>query len=272
MATAAQAGRVEAARRPKIMERPASSSRFDALVAGLATVFLFGIFLDGWAHNTYRDLIETFFTPSTPIGFAGIINARGLEATSALSRHSPNRGCSPQFGRRSAYETACEKAKLISNTGQNNGTVSPDAFVFIERLGAVADRRSDLRHRSGSDRRRDPERQGHVERLKNRHHQGSYLDRSRNLPVSGFGQWFIRSHRDGGRISNGDYLQRLRFDQPDDGRAGQHAGRRRGANHHGGRRRCAGLGNFLPTGGEHTDYTNSHPIARRQSQQRARAG
>lgn len=63
MATAAQAGRVEAARRPKIMERPASSSRFDALVAGLATVFLFGIFLDGWAHNTYRDLIETFFTP-----------------------------------------------------------------------------------------------------------------------------------------------------------------------------------------------------------------
>src|SRR5579862_2557486 len=41
---------------------PADSLRFDWIVSLLSTLFVIGIFIDGWAHN-HNKVDNTFFTP-----------------------------------------------------------------------------------------------------------------------------------------------------------------------------------------------------------------
>lgn len=49
-------------RRPRAVRRPADSLRFDLLSAVLGFAFIFGLYIDGWAHNSGR-VDNTFFTP-----------------------------------------------------------------------------------------------------------------------------------------------------------------------------------------------------------------
>lgn len=51
-------------------ERPAASRRFDYLAVVLAGWFIFGMFLDGWAHNHDR-VDDTFFTPWHAVLYSG---------------------------------------------------------------------------------------------------------------------------------------------------------------------------------------------------------
>jgi hypothetical protein len=52
--------------------------RFDRWVAVLSTIFLLGLFLDGWAHNNIDDLIETFFTPYHGVLYGGLFLVAGF--------------------------------------------------------------------------------------------------------------------------------------------------------------------------------------------------
>jgi hypothetical protein len=55
---------------------PRMAWRRDLVTAGLSTWLLFGIFLDGWAHNT-RPTLETFFTPWHAVFYAGFLALAG---------------------------------------------------------------------------------------------------------------------------------------------------------------------------------------------------
>ena len=59
-------------------EYPADSLRFDLIVALLSSIFIAGLFLDGWAHNNILDLIETFFTPYHALFYGGFLTVAGL--------------------------------------------------------------------------------------------------------------------------------------------------------------------------------------------------
>ena len=59
-------------------EYPAGSLGFDLVVALLSSVFIVGLFLDGWAHNNIPDLIETFFTPYHALLYGGAIQTAGM--------------------------------------------------------------------------------------------------------------------------------------------------------------------------------------------------
>lgn len=55
----------------RITDYPAASWRFDMVAVGLASLMIFGVFFDGWAHNNVPDLIETFFTPYHAVLYGG---------------------------------------------------------------------------------------------------------------------------------------------------------------------------------------------------------
>lgn len=65
--------------------RPAGSLRFDLAVALLSCWFLFGLFLDGWAHNHGR-VDDTFFTPWHLVLYSGY-GAVGLVIVAAQVRN-----------------------------------------------------------------------------------------------------------------------------------------------------------------------------------------
>lgn len=53
-----------------VAERPFSTLRFDWMVTITAIWFIFGLFLDGWAHNNLSGL-ESFFTPWHAVFYSG---------------------------------------------------------------------------------------------------------------------------------------------------------------------------------------------------------
>lgn len=50
---------------------PTITARFEWLLTTAVLWLLFGMFLDGWAHNNVPDLIETFFTPWHAVLYSG---------------------------------------------------------------------------------------------------------------------------------------------------------------------------------------------------------
>ncbi len=78
----------QALRRPSIVRivAPADSLRFDRWFTVLATLFMIGIYIDGWAHNNLAELIETFFTPWHALLYGGFFITAGF-LTVALARN-----------------------------------------------------------------------------------------------------------------------------------------------------------------------------------------
>jgi hypothetical protein len=58
------------------IDRPRASYRDDLVTALLGTWFLFGLFLDAWAHNNVPNL-ETFFTPWHAVFYTGFLATAG---------------------------------------------------------------------------------------------------------------------------------------------------------------------------------------------------
>lgn|SRR5574341_1618217 len=56
-----------------LTDYPASSARFDWLMGLLSAWLIAGLYLDGWAHGTFRDEIETFFTPWHAVLYSGLL-------------------------------------------------------------------------------------------------------------------------------------------------------------------------------------------------------
>lgn len=65
---------------------PADSLHFDRWFTALATLFLIGVYIDGWAHNNLAELIETFFTPWHGLLYGGFFITAGF-LTVALARN-----------------------------------------------------------------------------------------------------------------------------------------------------------------------------------------
>lgn len=63
-------------------EYPSASIHLDKNMAALSLWLVAGLFLDGWAHNTLHDAIETFLTPWHAVLYSG------LAATSAVLGHA----------------------------------------------------------------------------------------------------------------------------------------------------------------------------------------
>jgi hypothetical protein len=79
----------------RLTTHPADSLRFDRWMTLLATLFVFGIYVDGWAHNNILELIETFFTPWHGMLYGGFaLLAAALVLTLAFNLF---RGYSWQF-------------------------------------------------------------------------------------------------------------------------------------------------------------------------------
>lgn len=57
----------------QVAERPIGNVRFDWAVTITAIWFIFGLFLDGWAHNNISGLIEDFFTPWHAVFYSGFL-------------------------------------------------------------------------------------------------------------------------------------------------------------------------------------------------------
>src|SRR5258708_7740118 len=57
---------------------PVNTKRFEWLVVLFSAWIVAGLFLDGWAHNTLRNAIETFFTPWHAVLYSGFALAGGL--------------------------------------------------------------------------------------------------------------------------------------------------------------------------------------------------
>jgi hypothetical protein len=66
--------------------QPAASLRFDRWFTLLATLFMSGVYIDGWAHNNLAELIETFFTPWHAMLYGGFFITAGF-LTIALARN-----------------------------------------------------------------------------------------------------------------------------------------------------------------------------------------
>lgn len=65
---------------------PADSLGFDRWFTALATLFMIGVYIDGWAHNNLAELIETFFTPWHAMLYGGFFITAGF-LTVALARN-----------------------------------------------------------------------------------------------------------------------------------------------------------------------------------------
>ncbi len=69
MAVANQAGEIGISQ-SSAADYPVGSLRFDLLVAVVSVIFLFGLFLDGWAHN-HGQVDNSFFTPWHAVFYGG---------------------------------------------------------------------------------------------------------------------------------------------------------------------------------------------------------
>jgi len=68
-------------------DTPQGSIRFDRLTALLSLWLVLGMFLDGWAHNTFNGSIDTFFTPWHAALYSGLaVNAAALVGTWLLNQ------------------------------------------------------------------------------------------------------------------------------------------------------------------------------------------
>ncbi len=61
-------------------ERVIDSTSLDRWIAILSSIFLAGLFLDGWAHNNIPQLIDTFFTPYHALLYGGFFAVAGTLA------------------------------------------------------------------------------------------------------------------------------------------------------------------------------------------------
>jgi len=59
--------------RPAATDIPAASLRYDWLMAILSVITMLGVFLDGWAHNSFSGSIETFLTPWHAVLYGGVL-------------------------------------------------------------------------------------------------------------------------------------------------------------------------------------------------------
>jgi hypothetical protein len=73
MATLSRTGKLRASDAARITDYPASSIRFDWLIAILGFTTMLGVFLDGWAHNSFPENIETFLTPWHAVLYGGVL-------------------------------------------------------------------------------------------------------------------------------------------------------------------------------------------------------
>src|SRR5262249_47294003 len=60
------------------VEYPGTDKRFEWLLVIFSSWIVAGLFLDGWAHNTLRNSIETLFTPWHAVLYSGFAVAGGL--------------------------------------------------------------------------------------------------------------------------------------------------------------------------------------------------
>ena len=63
---------------PRNRQYAPGSLRFDSWIALLSSIFIAGVFLDGWAHNNIQALIDTFFTPYHGALYGGFFLVAGL--------------------------------------------------------------------------------------------------------------------------------------------------------------------------------------------------
>ncbi len=63
---------------------PVGSLRLDTVMAVLTAVLGIGLYFDGWAHNTFSDLIETFFTPYHALLYGGFFVATAVLVWTAV--------------------------------------------------------------------------------------------------------------------------------------------------------------------------------------------
>src|SRR5262245_62171103 len=54
-------------------ERPRTTYRQDLITVGVGLWLTIGVFVDGWAHNTRGDTIESFFTPWHALFYSGFV-------------------------------------------------------------------------------------------------------------------------------------------------------------------------------------------------------
>ncbi len=64
--------RVDQFNQPHSSEYPADSLILDRMMASASLWLVIGLFLDGWAHNSLGDSIETFFTPWHAVLYSGL--------------------------------------------------------------------------------------------------------------------------------------------------------------------------------------------------------
>jgi len=60
-----------------IQDRPRTSYRDDLITVGVGMWLTIGVFVDGWAHNTRGDTVESFFTPWHALFYSGFIACAG---------------------------------------------------------------------------------------------------------------------------------------------------------------------------------------------------
>jgi hypothetical protein len=73
MTTLSRSGKLRTSDAARITDYPASSLRFDWLIAILGFTTMLGVFLDGWAHNSFPENIETFLTPWHAVLYGGVL-------------------------------------------------------------------------------------------------------------------------------------------------------------------------------------------------------
>ena len=68
-----------------------SDARFDWIMLAGATWLVAGIAIDGWAHNTIRPLIDSFFTPWHAILYSGYLATSAVLVVTLARNRSPER-------------------------------------------------------------------------------------------------------------------------------------------------------------------------------------
>lgn len=86
MATAQNPAGLGATTAGRLTGQPADSLRFDWLCTALSTIFLGGIFLDGWAH-THGKVDQSFFTPWHAVLYSGFVVLAAFLALTLFTNH-----------------------------------------------------------------------------------------------------------------------------------------------------------------------------------------
>jgi hypothetical protein len=99
-----------ARRESRITQQAASSLRFDLLMAALGSLFVGGLFVDGWAHIN-QPALETFFTPWHGVFYSGFFAV--LAALAAQTARNHARGLSWRAAIPAGYELSALGAGLF---------------------------------------------------------------------------------------------------------------------------------------------------------------